>query len=75
MEDNNDNDNDDTHPPRILVRVGMVQKEEEEEEQDQNRFDTFRVMVQYDGSKVDLDWRIDFRYSNFIWCIKNWDLC
>ena len=23
-DDDNDNDNDDTHPPRIIVRVGMV---------------------------------------------------
>ena len=23
-DDNDDNDNDDTHPPRIIVRVGMV---------------------------------------------------
>ena len=22
--DDNDNDNDDTHPPRIIVRVGMI---------------------------------------------------
>ena len=25
-----------------------------------------RECVQYDGSKDDLDWRIDFRYLNFI---------
>ena len=23
-DNNNDNDNDDTHPPRIIVRVGMI---------------------------------------------------
>ena len=27
-------------------------------------------MVQYDGSNDDLDWRIDFRYPNFICIIK-----
>ena len=27
--------------------------------------------IQYDGSKNNLDWRIDFRYLNFIWLIKN----
>ena len=27
-------------------------------------------MVQYDGSKDDLDWRIDFKYHNFICIIK-----
>ena len=30
----------------------------------------FRSNIQYDGSNEDLDWRIDFRYSNFICIIK-----
>ena len=30
------------------------------------QFISFSEGVQYDGSKDDLDWRIDFRYLNFI---------
>ena len=26
----------------------------------------YAIYIQYDGSKDDLDWRIDFRYLNFI---------
>ena len=31
---------------------------------------SFREKVQYHGSKDDLDWRIDFKYLNFICFIK-----
>ena len=31
--DDNDNDNDDTHPPRIIVRVGMVFRRGQKSEQ------------------------------------------
>ena len=28
------------------------------------------AQLQYDGSNDDLDWRIDFRYLNFVYIIK-----
>ena len=31
---------------------------------------TFSPELQYNGSNDDLDWRIDFRYPNFICIIK-----
>ena len=34
-----------------------------------------KLEIQYNGSKDDLDWRVDLMYLNFIWFIKRWVLC
>ena len=51
----------------VNLTLGLARRTEETS---RSYFIAFSPQVQYDGSKDDLDWRIDFRYLNFIWFIK-----
>ena len=55
----------------VNLTLGLARRTEETS---RSYFIAFSPQVQYDGSKDDLDWRIDFRYLNFIWFFKKFEI-